>query len=200
MITGIELFASVLVYLLYVFLVTYMDNILHYTRQQALEVEMISVILLALLYPCMGKLSDHIGRRPLLAFALIGSMLWAWPYFWLLQQNNMALALLAQLVMTLFAAAYFAIAMVTMVEIVPPHSRFTVVSVAYAIAVSIFGGMTPFVATLLIKKMHSHYSLALYLVMAALISLFTIYKVRETNYRSVEGKKSNDTAAQEISH
>ena len=180
MIVGIQLFAAVLGYLIYVFMVIYMSNILHYTIRQALGIHFVSVILLVLLKPCMGMLSDRIGRRPLMFFALIGTMLWAWPYFWLLQQHSLALALLAQLVMTLFAAAYIAIDIVTMVEMVPLQWRFTVVSIAYALAVSLFGGITPFMATLLIKAMNSYYSLALYLVVAALISLFAVYKIRET--------------------
>jgi MHS family proline/betaine transporter-like MFS transporter len=157
-----------------------MTNVLHYTMHQALSINLISITLLAFLVPWMGKLSDRIGRRPLMAFALIGSMLWVWSYFWLLQQHNFILALLAQLVMTVFASAYFAIELVAMVEMVPIQWRFTVVSIAYAVAVSIFGGMTPFVATLLIKATQAYYSLALYLLVAALISLFAVYKISET--------------------
>lgn len=179
-IIGIVLFGSVLGYLIYVFFITYMTDVLHYTAQQALSIEISSVILLVLLEPWMGKLSDRIGRRPLLAFAMINSVIWIGPYFFLLQQHNLALALLAQCVMTLFMAAYYAIDIVTMVEIVPVQIRGTVVSVAYAVAASLFAGMTPFLATLLIKVTHAYISLVIYVTIAALISLLTVYKVRET--------------------
>ena len=67
-----------------------------------------------------------------------------------------------------------------MVEMVPVQWRFTLVSIAYAISISVFGGMTPLVATLLVKTTHSYVGLVLYFLVAALISLLAVYKVRET--------------------
>ena len=180
LIVVMSLFPSVLAYLIYVFIITYMSNILDYTLQQALIINILSIIILVLSEPLMGTLSDHIGRRPVMIFGLISCVLWSWPYFWLLQQNNFTLALLAQGIMTLFAAAYFAGVVVSMVEIVPIYLRFSVVAFAYAVALSIFGGMTPLVSTLLIKGTHSYVGLVLCLLMAALISAIAVYKLRET--------------------
>ena len=183
MIVGIKLFGSVIGYLFYVYMITYMISVLGYTQQQALGINTLAIMIFISSEPLMGKLSDRIGRRPVLALAIIGSVLWVWPYFWLVRQHDFALALLAQLVMQLFTSAYLPISMVTMVEIVPVHWRFTVVSLAYAIAASVFSGMTPLVASLLINITHSYVSLIIFFVVCAVISLFTVYKVRETRYR-----------------
>ncbi len=72
MIIGMTVFITVLWYLIYVFSVTYMTNMLHYTTHQALGINIFSIMLLVLLEPWVGKLSDYIGRRPLMIFALIG--------------------------------------------------------------------------------------------------------------------------------
>lgn len=58
----------------------------------------------------------------------------------------------------------------------------SVVAFAYAIAASLFGGMTLFISTLLIKATNSYCSLALYLSVCGLISAIALYKVRETKY------------------
>ena len=180
LIVGIILFGTVASYLTYVFSVTYMHTILNYPLETALKINIFSIILLVLLVPCGGKLSDIIGRRLVMIYAAIGGLVWAWPYFWLLQQHTFTLALIAQGIITIFIAMYFSSAIVATVEIVPVQLRFSIVAVAYALATSIFGGATPLIATLLLKLTHSYISLALYLMICTLISLIAVYKVKET--------------------
>jgi len=191
LIIGMMLFSCVLSYLIYVFLITYMSNTLHYTMRQALSVNIVSITLLVLLMPWIGKLSGRIGRRPVMGLALMGGIVWKWPYFLLIQQN-LAVALLAQLVMTLFAAAYFASSVITIVEMIPVHMRFSIVAFTYAIAVTLFGSMTPFIALLLVKTKYYSFSLALYLTVCALISSIAVYKVRETRCKANADEKNNN--------
>lgn len=106
------------------------------------------------------------------------------------------MALLAQLVMTLFAATYFAVTVVTIVEIISMHMRFSIVAFNYAVAVSLFGGMTPFITILLFRTIHSSFSLALYLIVCALISVVAVYKVRETKYSPSTNGKNNYNSAE----
>ena len=179
-ILGLTLFGVALSYLIYIFMVTYLSSVLHYTMREALTINISSVLLLVILEPLMGRLADKIGRRFLMMAAIIGSVIWVFPYFFLLQQHNLAAAFVAQLVMTVFAAAYFSIATVAMISVVPVKSRFMAVSFFYAIGASIFGGGTPFIATLLIKWTHSYTSLAIYIFVCALISFFAVYKLRAT--------------------
>ena len=183
-ILGLTLFAVVLTYLIYIFVVTYMTSILHYTMRQTLTINISSIILLVILEPCMGKLADKIGRRPLMFAAIIGSAVWVFPYFILLQQHQLLTAFIAQFVMTVFGAAYFAVVIVSMVEAVAIKKRFSIVSFFYAVGASIFGGGTPFIATLLIKLTHSYSSLSIYLIVCALLSLCAVYKLRETKAES----------------
>ena len=199
-IVTLTLFSAVLGYLIYVFMVTYMTSVLRYTHAQALSIIILSTSVLVLLEPLMGKLSDHIGRRSVMALALIGSVIWIWPYFWLLQQQNILLASLAQLVITLFASAYIGAKAATIVEIIPVHLRFTVSAFAYAVALSLFGGVTPLGATLLIKATHSPYSLALGVTLCALISAIAVYKVRETSGAPKYIKKGTDEDITQIAH
>ena len=189
---GIMLFTCILSYLINVFLINYMSIMLHYTVRQALSVNIVSITLLVLLMPWVGKLSDRVGRRLVLKFAIYGCIIWIWPYFWLLQQQNIVLALFAQSVMNLFGVAYAGVTIVTSIEIVPTHLRFTLVALAYAVTLSLFGGMTPLVATLLLKITHSCLGLALLLLFCACISLFAVYKVRETKPKTMEQSIEED--------
>ena len=83
-------------------------------------------------------------------------------------------------------------AMVTSIEIVPTHLRFTVVAFAYAVTLSLFGGLTPLVATLLLRIIPSYLGLLLLLLFCACISLFAVYKVRETKPKTMEQRIKED--------
>jgi len=66
-------------------------------------------------------------------------------------------------------------------EIFPTHLRSTWMSAGYTLAVAVFGGFAPFIATWLIQKTGSPVSPTyFYLVPAAVISLAVILKLKET--------------------
>ncbi len=184
LIVGVTLFGMVIGHVCYVFFSVYASSVLNYTYHQALTVQIISMSLLVLLLPAIGRLGDWIGRRRLLIFGIISSTLWSWPYFWLLQQNSLALVLVAQLIMTVLTAFCFSTYLVYAVEMVPAYVRFSMVGLGLALSDSIFGGMTPYVSTVLIEKTQSYLSLVVYIAVCALLSLFAIYRhwVRETKY------------------
>jgi len=181
LIVGVTLFGMAIGKIISLFIVTYMSNVLHYTYRQALTILVTSVILIVFLEPVVGKLGDRIGRRRLLIFGIIGCTFWSWPYFWLLQQNSLALVLVAQLVMVTLFTTCIAVHSVYAVTMVPAYVRFSMVSLGLALSDSIFGGMTPYVSTVLIEKTQSYLSLVVYIAVCALLSLFAIYRhwVRE---------------------
>ena len=184
LIIGVTLFGMAIGHIVYVFAVTYMSSVLHYSYQQALAVQIVSMLLFVLLLPAIGRLGDWIGRRRVLTCGIIACTLWSWPYFWLLQQQSIVLVFVAQLVMAVLSVFCFGTYLVYAVEMVPMHVRFTAVGLGLALSDSIFGGMTPYVSTVLIEKTHTYLSLVGYMVVCALISLFAIYRhwVRETKY------------------
>jgi MHS family proline/betaine transporter-like MFS transporter len=66
-------------------------------------------------------------------------------------------------------------------EIFPTHLRSTWMSSGYALAVAIFGGFAPFIATWLIQATGSPVAQTyLYLLPSAVISLLVIWSLKET--------------------
>jgi len=57
--------------------------------------------------------------------------------------------------------------------------RFTALSIGYSLAVTIFGGFAPFIATFLIRQTGSLVSPALYVVAAAIISSITLLLIKD---------------------
>jgi MHS family proline/betaine transporter-like MFS transporter len=65
-------------------------------------------------------------------------------------------------------------------EIFPTRQRSTWMSTGYSLAVAVFGGFAPFIATWLIERTGNPLSPAFYLMAAGVVSLLVIAPMRET--------------------
>jgi MHS family proline/betaine transporter-like MFS transporter len=65
-------------------------------------------------------------------------------------------------------------------EIFPTRVRSTWMATGYSLAVAIFGGFAPYIATWLIDKTGSPISPTYYLIAAAIVSTAVIWSLRET--------------------
>src|SRR5207248_7653216 len=59
-------------YLIFVYVVTYLKEVVHLQAAQALDINTLNMMVLLLLVPLAGAISDRIGRRPLLLWAAAG--------------------------------------------------------------------------------------------------------------------------------
>jgi MHS family proline/betaine transporter-like MFS transporter len=69
-----------------------------------------------------------------------------------------------------------------LVELFPTRSRTSLMSVSYALAVAIFGGFAPFIATWLIQATGTPIAPTYYLIVCGLVSAATIFTFKETAF------------------
>jgi MFS transporter, MHS family, proline/betaine transporter len=115
----------------------------------------------------MGWLSDHIGRRPLLITSCIGYAVLGYPFFLMAASGSIGLAVVAQLLMVLLYVPYAGACPALYAEIFPTRVRYTALSMGYNIAVAIFGGFAPFIATFLVRVTDNSHAPAVYVITAA---------------------------------
>ena len=60
--------------------------------------------------------------------------------------------------------------------------RYTALSIGYNIAVAVFGGFAPFIATWLISVTGSNLAPSYYLIAAAMITFLVVLRIRETAF------------------
>lgn len=175
---GIILLYAASFYLIFVYLITYLSRSLRHPFGQAMIGTTIGLAVFTLLVPMMGAWSDRVGRRlPMLAGA--GGLVWLGvPLFFLLGQGDWLRLLLAQLTFAVLIAAYAGPMCATVVELFPPEGRYTGVSVAYNIALALFGGTAPLVATFLIDRTQSVMAPSWYLTTCAVVSFFFLFSLR----------------------
>ncbi len=177
---GFNVVNAVGFYMIFVYVATYLVDIVKVPSSEALDINTLSMIALLLVIPLAGILSDRIGRKPVLIASCIGIILFGYPLFLLMHHPNFAWILTGQFGFALLIGSFMGVGPVTMVEALPCHVRCSALSVGYNICLAVFGGTTPMVAAYVINKSHDDLSIAYYLIAAALISLVVLVKLRES--------------------
>jgi MHS family proline/betaine transporter-like MFS transporter len=168
-------------YIVFVYMPTYLSSEGNITFPTALKINTVTMIILMMVSPFMGALSDRVGRKPVLTAGCVGIGLLAYPLFLLLSAGNVLYALGAETIFAVGLAMLFAPLGTTLVELFPTKVRLSAMSLGYNLGFSIFGGTAPLVATYLIKETGSIVAPSIYLVLSALVSLFVFLKMRETH-------------------
>jgi len=169
---GIGIYMSVTVpfYILTVFMNGFQSKVLGHPLKDALLLSTLSMILLMLLVPLTGWLTDLWGRKRVLMATAVAYFIVAYPVFLLMTHPGFATLLLAQLILTLVVAFYIGAAPTVFVELFPTSVRYTGMALSYNICAALFGGTAPVVATWLIKVTEMKTVVAFYIMLCAIIS------------------------------
>jgi MFS transporter, MHS family, proline/betaine transporter len=180
---GFTIFWTIAYYTLLAWMPSFTQRFAGLSPSQALWSNTIGLIAMVIAVPFWGALSDKVGRRPLLMASAISIGLLSYPLFSLMAGGSgLALVLPIQILFGILLALYSGAGPAAISEIFPTHLRSTWMSSGYALAVAIFGGFAPFVATWLIQATGSPVSPTyLYLLPAAAISLLVIWSLKETS-------------------
>lgn len=168
-------------YIFGTFVVSYATSYLGFSNTAVLNSVMIATIITTLLIPIMGRLSDKVGRKPLYIYGSIGMILYAFPYFWLIQQGSVLLLAIATIIgLGVIWAPITAVLGTMFSEIFSAEVRYTGISLGYQIGAAVAGGTAPLVATALLAKFNDSYiPVALYIIFTAVISLLAIWAVKD---------------------
>ncbi|HKS62734.1 MAG TPA: MFS transporter [Xanthobacteraceae bacterium] len=177
---GFAIIWTVSFYIFLFYMPTFTQRYAGLTRAESLWSNTAGLLLLAICIPLMGKLSDRIGRKPLLLACCAIFLVLPYPLFKLMQGGSLVTILLIQLLVGVSIALYAGPAPATMVEIFRTKTRSTYMSIGYALAATIFGGFAPFIATWLISVTGSPISPTFYVMAAAVVSAIAVLGLRET--------------------
>lgn len=131
--------------------------------------------------PLGGWLSDRIGRRPVFMTGVALILVLAFPIYALVDTKDPRMIMLAIALWELPAAAAYGTLAAMFSELFGANVRYSGASLGYQGAAIFAGGMSPLVATLLLKLSGgASWVLALYLAVMAAISLFCVYLIAET--------------------
>ncbi|WP_226899231.1 MFS transporter [Nonomuraea phyllanthi] len=162
------------------YLTKYLSNSAGLAKETATLVSFCALFVFMCLQPLAGRLSDRIGRRPLLITFGIGSMVGTVPLMTALGGvQGFAGALTLALIGLVIVTGYTSINAVVKAELFPTNVRALGVALPYAIANALFGGTAQYVA-LWFKDSGIESGFFWYVSGCAAVSLVVYLTMRET--------------------
>jgi MFS transporter, MHS family, proline/betaine transporter len=162
---------------------TYAIKELHLPQTTGFTATLVGAIVLGLASPLAGHLSDKFGRHGLLAGTAWVFLLTTYPVFFLMVAfPSLATAIFAAGWLSLVKAGYSGVLPSQLSELFPTAVRGIGVSLGFAVAVTIFGGFTPFISTSLIAITGNRLSPSFFIMFTAALSLIALVFVKRRRY------------------
>ncbi|CAL9659467.1 MFS transporter [Streptomyces sp. NPDC057837] len=131
-----------------------------------------------------GALSDRIGRRPVYMAGAASLVVFAFPFFWLVDTGTPALVWLAFVIaLGIGHGAMIGTQPSFFTELFGKSSRYSAISLGHELASVFAGGLSPLIATALLAATDSYWPISLYLIGLGCITLVAVYFARETVQR-----------------
>src|SRR5918997_2134689 len=167
-------------YILTAFVLSYITAELGLEQGTGLRGVIIAAAIGLFTIPIFRALSDRIGRRPVYLFGAVFSLLFAFPFFWLMNTESTGLIWLAIILSLVLGhdamygpqAAYFC-------ELFSTRVRYSGASLGYQLASVLAGGLSPLIATALLGY-YGYAAVAWYLAGMALITIIAVVTAVET--------------------
>ncbi|GGF77436.1 MFS transporter [Azorhizobium oxalatiphilum] len=178
---GFTVLWTVSYYVILYYMPTFTQKYAGLSRVESLWSNTLGLVVLAVVIPVMGIISDRIGRKPMLLACCAAFALFTYPLFGAMASGAPLLTVMGiQIIFGLMIAMFSGPGPAAIAEIFPTHSRSTWMSTGYSLAVTVFGGFAPFIATWLIAQTGSPLAPTYYLIAAAVISGVVIALLPET--------------------
>ena len=183
---GISIISNSSFYIL-AYIPTFGQKTLHLPASTGFIATLVGGVILAIGCPLAGHWSDKTSRSRLMVITCSLFVVTSYPAFWLMTAwPSLAACIIAVGWLQLVKAGYSGVLPSLLSEQFPVEVRAIGVSFGFSIAVSIFGGLAPLIATWLIARTGNPLSPSYYLIFTALLSLAALIAVQRRRRRVLQ--------------
>lgn len=169
-------------YIILSYMPTYLSEELGFDSAMSKLTTILSLVTYSAALPVIGKLSDRIGRKPVLIGTSAIFILFTYPIFLMLSWGGVA-AVMAQIILGFILAGNDGVLATFLTEMFPTKVRYSGFALSFNASNAIFGGTAPFVATFLIAQTGNIFAPAFYLMAAAFAAFISLLFTKETANR-----------------
>jgi MHS family alpha-ketoglutarate permease-like MFS transporter len=167
-----------------VYMQKFLVNTSGFSRATASQMMTVALLVMLVIQPLAGRLSDFTGRRPVMIVFGICGTLFTYPIFaTLAHADHVALAFALVMAGLVMLTGYTSINAIVKAELFPADIRALGVALPYAIANTLFGGTAEYVALWLKDAGHEAW-FYIYISSLSAIYLICVLRMRETQATS----------------
>lgn len=190
---GARLAEATWFYLLVVFILAYATEQLGLPRRLILTGVLIGAAIELFTIPAFAALSDRLGRRPVYMGGALFSVLFAFPFFWIVDTQVTVLIWLAIVIGLIGHDAMYGPQAAFFSELFETRVRYSGISLANQLA-TVLVGLTPTIATaLLIAAGGDPWLVAVYVVAIGVVTLVSVYLASETFQDEIFAEQLQDS-------
>ena len=147
-------------------------------------------LLLTVLSPLTGAWSDRIGRKGLSLWSLVLTLVIIYPLFaWLAAEPSVSKLILVQALLSIALSGYYGPFGALIAELFPANVRSIGLSLAYNVAVMLFGGFGPFVVTWLINTTGSPLAPTYYVMGGLALSIVAVACIPGKRHADLDARR-----------
>jgi MFS transporter, MHS family, proline/betaine transporter len=184
---GLVLVFNVTDYMLLSYMPSFLTSELKYDETHGLLVVLGVMALMMIVQPFAGALTDRVGRRPVIAAGCAGFLFLSIPALLLIRQGSLLAVALGMGALGLLLVCFTAAMPAALPALFPTRVRYGSLSIGFNVSVSLFGGTTPLVVTALIGATGNLMMPAYYMMAAAVIGGFAVWRMSESAGRPLPG-------------
>ncbi|MFI0140097.1 glycine betaine/L-proline transporter ProP [Streptomyces luteogriseus] len=184
---GLVLVFNVTDYMLLSYMPSYLTGQLHYDETHGLLVVLGVMAVMMIVQPFAGALTDRVGRRPVIATGCAGFLLLSVPALLLIREGSLLAVALGMGALGMLLVCFTASMPSALPALFPTKVRYGSLSIGFNVSVSLFGGTTPLVVTALIGATGNMMMPAYYMMAAAVIGGFAVWRMAESAGRPLPG-------------
>ncbi|TWH41887.1 metabolite-proton symporter [Rhodococcus rhodochrous J38] len=168
-------------YILNTYSLTYADEFDLLSGNLMLTAVMASAAVAVIFIPIFGQISERYGRRRILMIGIGGMGVWVFVAFAAIDSGNFWLTTGALAVGAFMLSISYGPQATFIAELFDARVRYSAASISFQIGVLLGGAIAPMVAASLVAATGGSFAVALYIAALSLISLLSVYFVREAD-------------------